>query len=377
MDLYEVEGKRLLKEYGIPVDSGFLWTEGCDTAKLTYPCVIKAQVLSGKRGKSGGICFAKNDTEFEYGLEQVCNVEINGKKAQGVYITPFVDISREHYLGLTLDPSNKNILLIYTPEGGMNIEELAESNPAALLKVSVMEQLKRDDMESRLKKMDLSQQECTAIIDIAEKILSMFWELDATTIEINPLAQQKDGAFLALDAKVVLDDNALYRHEDYTLIPRSSSYTERELLAQKYDLSYVEVDKSGNIGLIAGGAGIGMATVDTIYYYGGVPFNFLDLGGGVTAEKTYQAMRLLLGVPNIKGILVNVFGGGNNCAVMAQGIVKAIRESGMEKKIVVKSRGFFQEDGWKAYDELGISQVHYGTTDDAVKMLLSEMGDME
>lgn len=373
MDLYEVEGKRLMGQYGIPVDQGFLWTEQSRLDEVRFPCVLKAQVLSGKRGKAGGICFAGDEAEFRHGLAQIERTQVNGRSAQAVYVTDRVRIAREHYLGLTLDPAQKAILLIYTPEGGMNIEELAAENPAALLRLPLTFDLDPADLAGRLRRMGLTEAEGKAVAGIAEKLLRMFWELDATTVEINPLAQLEDGSFLAVDAKVVLDDNALFRHEDCTLLSRESSLTPREKAAKEYGLAYVELDDGGDIGLIAGGAGIGMATVDTIYFYGGRPFDFLDLGGGVTAEKTYQAMRLLLETPQVKGVLVNVFGGGNHCGTMAEGIARAVREFGGEKKVVVKSRGFYQEAGWKIYDELGLKQVHYGTTDQAVQLLLKEM----
>lgn len=379
MDLYEVEGKRLLAQFGIPVDRGFLWTENSDVADVEFPCVIKAQVLSGKRGKAGGVCFAQTREEFPHALEQVCRAEINGKRAQAVYVTRRVNIKQEHYLGVTLNPADKNILLIYTPKGGMDIEELAASDPKALLRFPLTSEINTEELSARLAETGLTEREKTAVADIAGKMFRMFWELDATTVEINPLAELDDHSYVAVDAKIVLDDNARFRHQVCTLIPREVSLTPRERTAQKYGLAYVEIEKTGDIGLIAGGAGIGMATVDTICFYGGRPFNFLDLGGGVTAEKTYHAMKLLLEVqvPQIKGVLVNVFGGGNNCQTMAQGIAQAIREFGAGKKIVVKSRGFFQEEGWRIYDELGIEQVHYGTTDEAVKKLLKAMEDTQ
>lgn len=373
MDLYEVEGKRLFSRFGIPADSGLLWMEDSSVEAVGFPCVVKAQALSGKRGKAGAVRFADTREELLSAVEQVRTASINGQRAQAVYVAPRVDIRQEHYLGVTLDPAKKRLLLIYSPEGGMDIEELAASRPETLLRIPLTGELDRQAFACRLREMGLDETEAASVADIAERMVRMFWSVDATTVEINPLAQLKDGSFLAIDAKVVLDDNALFRQEDYTLIPRKTCLTSREQAAREHGLAYVELDRDGNIGLIAGGAGIGMATVDTICFYGGKPFNFLDLGGGVTAEKTYHAMKLLLDVPQLDGILVNVFGGGNHCGVMAQGIARAIEESGTDKKIVVKSRGFFQEEGWHIYDRLDVGQIHYGTTDDAVKLLLDRM----
>ena len=191
-------------------------------------------------------------------------------------------------------------------------------------------------------------------------------------IEINPLALLEDDSLVAIDAKLVIDDNALYRQGDYTLLPRTTQKkSQQEIEAEKYDLTYVEVDPEGNIGTMAGGAGIGMATMDTIFHYGGRVNNFLDLGGGVTAEKTYQAMRILLQNEKTDQILVNIFGGINNCADMAEGIRRAYIELGINKQVVIKSRGFNQEQGWSIYDELDFPQTKYGTTDEAVQTLLA------
>ena len=180
---------------------------------------------------------------------------------------------------------------------------------------------------------------------------------------------------MAIDAKLVIDDNALYRQGDYTILSRTAQEkSPQEIEAEKHDLTYVEVDSEGTIGTMAGGAGIGMATMDTIFHYGGRVNNFLDLGGGVTAEKTYQAMRILLQNEKTDYILVNIFGGINNCADMAEGIDRAYKELGINKTVVVKSRGFNQEQGWSIYEKLGFPQTKYGTTDEAVQTLLALKG---
>ncbi len=371
MDLYEIEGKAQFKRFGIPTDDGILYQPGDDTASYPFPCVVKGQILSGKRGKAGAVQFAENPEQLRSEAEKIMSIRINGKAMAGIMVSKKLAITEEYYLGLTLDTKNRKLVLLFTPYGGMDIEELAASSPEKLLRMDCTHGLDQALLENALNDFPLEDNIRKQISDIAAKLTKACFALDATTIEINPLARLADGALVAADAKIVLDDNALCRQGDYTLLPRlekEMSPAEREAAAA--DLTYIELDGSGNIGVIAGGAGIGMATVDTICFYGGKAYNFLDLGGGVTDEKTYHALHLLLNNPNIEMILINIFGGINNCAVMAEGIKRAWQESGIKKRIVVKSRGFNQEDGWAIYRELGFEQVKYGTTDEAVKLLL-------
>lgn len=371
MDLYEIEGKAQFKRFGIPTDDGILYRPGDDTTGYPFPCVVKGQILSGKRGKAGAVQFAENPEQLHSEAEKIMSIRINGKAMAGIMVSKKLAITEEYYLGLTLDTKSRKLVLLFTPYGGMDIEELAASSPEKLLRMDCTHGLDQALFENALNDFPLEDNIRKQISDIAAKLTKACFALDATTIEINPLARLADGALVAADAKIVLDDNALCRQGDYTLLPRlekEMSPAEREAAAA--DLTYIELDGSGNIGVIAGGAGIGMATVDTICFYGGKAYNFLDLGGGVTDEKTYHALHLLLNNPNIEMILINIFGGINNCAVMAEGIKRAWQESGIKKRIVVKSRGFNQEDGWAIYRELGFEQVKYGTTDEAVKLLL-------
>lgn len=373
MDYYEIEGKRLFIKYGIPSDPGVLCTSETDLDQIAYPLVVKAQVLSGKRGKAGGIRFADTPGEAREAIEAISLLTIGGNPVQGIVLTPKVDIHKEHYLGYTIDSAKKRILLIYTPCGGMDIEEVAALTPEKLIRLDMTEGFLQESFLKAVEPLGLEIQVIHQVLDIAKNLYRLFVELDATTVEINPLAESLDGQLQAADAKLVIDDNALYRQGDYTLILRSSEETDIQKMADVAGLSYVELDADGNIGIIAGGAGIGMATMDTVKHYGGRPFNFMDLGGGVSREKMCTAAKILIGIPQISSIFINVFGGINNCLVMAQGITDAIAQTGTDKLVVVKSRGFSQEEGWKLYDQFGLSQVRYGTTDDAVKLLLTKM----
>ncbi|MGM9662170.1 MAG: ATP-grasp domain-containing protein [Oscillospiraceae bacterium] len=378
MDFYEVEGKRLMQLYGIPTDEGVLYSQDRDLTEVRYPCVAKAQFLSGKRGKAGGILFAENRAELEKALEKVNQVVINGKHPADILLVPKLDIAQEHYLGIVLDRRAKGVVMLYTPFGGMDIETLAAQSPEKLSRIAVRDTLSWEAWEQATARFSLGQEQEREIYEIACRLLKMFYELDATTLEINPLVRTGQGKLLAADAKFVMDDNARYRHENLTVIPREKE-TQSNQIAQEAGFAFVELGQGGNIGVVSGGAGIGMATIDAIKLYGGVPYNFLDLGG-TTREKTEAAVGLLMHIPEVEGIIVNVFGGVNNCLTMAEGIRDALEKAwaeGLKKPIVVKSRGFNQEEGWQIYDALHLTQVRYGTTDDAVEKLIRLMKKQE
>lgn len=379
MDFYEVEGKRLMRKYGIPADDGILLsqTDG-DRSGVAFPCVVKSQFLSGKRGKAGGIKFARDAAEFEAAVDAVKSVVINGKHPDDIFIVPMLDIASEHYLGVVMDNANRAVTMLYTPFGGMEIETLASESPEKLAKFNVEETLDRELWVKETEKFKLDADKDAVIYEIAVKLLKMFYDLEAKTIEINPLVYTKKNEFVAADAKLVIDDNALFRHPDLTIIPRTEDSSASEE-AQKAGLAYVELGQGGDIGVVCGGAGIGMATIDAIKFYGQTAFNFLDTGG-TNREKTEAALSIVLRNPNVKGVIVNVFGGINNCLDMAEGVRDALlaaKRDGIEKPMVVKSRGFNQAEGWAIYDELGLPQVHYGTTDAAVKKLFQQMGRLE
>lgn len=373
MDLYEAEGKKLFLMHGLPADHGVLYQPGMDLTQIPYPCVVKAQYLSGKRGKAGGIQFADCPQTLTQQIEKVREVRVNGQTPAGIYITERADIMQEHYISATLDRASKQFLVVYSPDGGMDIEAVSEEQPERVIKFPVGDRFDRHTFVQRVHSLGVNETQSEELGSIAEKLVDFCWEEDATLAEINPLAYLKDGTFAALDAKVTLDDNACYRHPDCRFIPRTKEESEHELTARENGLAYVELGMGGNIGVLAGGAGIGMATVDAISYYGLVPYDFLDLGGGVTSGKMAAAVKLLLSVNEVKAILINVFGGVNNCKTMAEGLCAALEETGVHKPIVVKSRGFNQEEGWALMEAKSIPVVRYGTTDDAVKKLMNIM----
>lgn len=372
MDYLEIEGKAQLKRFGIPVNESVLLAGDEIPKEVVYPCVLKGQILSGKRGKAGAVRVVKSEEELREAKKIIEEITINGKSMEGVIACGFLPIKEEYYLGMTLDVKNRTMVMLFTPFGGMEIEELAAKSPEKLLRFDCTDGFCEQSFREAAAVFDLPEGRMDQVTDIAEKLCKACFALDATTIEINPLVVLEDESLMAIDSKLVIDDNSLYRQEDYTILPRTSQHrSEQEEEAQKYDLTYIELDPEGDIGTMAGGAGIGMATMDTIRHYGGRVNNFLDLGGGVTAEKTYQAMRILLQNEKTDYILVNVFGGINNCADMAEGIRRAYQEVGSSKPVAVKSRGFNQEQGWAIYEELGFAQTKFGTTDEAAVALLN------
>ena len=377
MDLFEAEGKALFSQAGIPINAGVLVLPGQEIPPLPIPCVVKAQVLGGKRKKAGGVRFPKNRTELESDIQDILSRTVDGKPVSGVLVTEYHDFLGEHYLAITVDTQNKGRVLIYSPEGGGDIERLAEEHPERLLRMAANETLDAKELTAAVTNFGVRKEIAAQVAQTAQKLLTLFLEKDLTTAEINPLAELTEHTLMAADAKAVIDDNALYRQSIPLLLPRGEDKSPAAVAAEEAGLAYVRLEKDGNIGIIAGGAGIGMITVDTVYYYGGKPFNFMDLGGGVTREKTCTALSLLLADKRVKGVLCNVFGGINNCLTMAEGFRDAILSVKSDAVVVVKSRGFSQEEGWSIYDKLGLGQVRYGTTDDAVKRLMAEMSKRE
>lgn len=372
MDYLEIEGKRQLERFGIPVNETPLMDGPALPEGMEFPCVLKGQILAGHRGQNGAVKVVRSQEELEAAYEAISHVSINGKKMLGIAACGFLPIAQEYYLGLTLDAGTRSILMLFTPFGGTEIEDLAANEPEKLLRFDCSDGFDAEAFRAACARFDMADDRLEGIIVFAEKLMRAFVELDATTLEINPLVALEDGSLLAIDCKLVIDDNALARQGDYVIVPRGEDeLSPQEADARQFDLNYIEIDPEGDIGTMAGGAGIGMATMDTVRHYGGRVNNFLDLGGGVTEEKTYQAMRILLANDETKYVLVNVFGGINNCADMAAGITRAYREFGGGKTVVVKSRGFNQEQGWKMYEELGFTQVKYGTTDEAVRALMA------
>jgi len=374
MDLFEFEGKKVFKDFDIPIPTGKLFEDNLDEFKnFIYPCVIKAQVLSGKRGKAGGIKFADNFKELKIGIDEIRKIKIYDKVIKAILIEEKLTIAKEFYLGITIDPTIKAPVLMFFPCGGMDIEEVAKEKPEMLLKLNLNEIDYKNGLMNLLAGFNLNNIIIKQLNHIAFKLIDLFYKLDVTTVEINPLVVNNKKELIAVDSKIVVDDDALFRQPNLQIINREENKSETIKRAEKYGLSYVPLDKKGNIGVIAGGAGLAMMTVDTIKYFGGKPANFLDTGGGIKEEQSKEALKILLENKQIDGIIINIFGGINNCEIIAKGIKEAINEVGLNKVIVVKSRGHSQEKGWHIFEELGLEQVKLGTTEEAVKKLFRIM----
>lgn len=377
MKCFEYEGKKIFKKFGIPVPQGRLINSEEEAVvffnNLQNSCVIKAQVLSGKRGKAGGIKFADNISELKNNFNKVKNMKIYGEKVSEILVEEKISIEQELYLGITIDPGEKIPVLIFSLEGGMDIEEIAEKYPEKIIKTELKENMHIYNYYDILGNLNMSNELIINLSKVINKLVKLFFAVDATTVEINPLVLTDKKDILAADSKLVIDDSALFRQKELGLKVKDELKSDLEKRAKRYELNYVSLDKSGNIGSIAGGAGLAMATMDTIRYCGGQPANFLDIGGGVSESNMAEALKIVASQKNVEGIIVNVFGGINNCEFMAKGIKRAIEENKIEQKIVVKMRGHFQEEGWKILDDLNIPTVKYDTTKKAVKILLDKL----
>jgi len=381
MKLYEFEGKILFENMGIPIPRGHVaagLAEVCEAAeRIGYPVVVKSQVLSGGRGKAGGIKFAANPDELTRGAEEILGMQIGAEKVDKLLIEEQLEVVREFYLGITFNPHTTMPLMMVSAHGGMDIEAVAKETPDEIFQKQLdpLQTFRLHHMLAMAKKADLSQAALVKVAEILLKLVIGYFKYDAITAEINPLIIDAKGHVWAADAKMEIDDAALFRQPRIQKFERRES-TENplELEARAAGVSYVRLSEEGNIGLIAGGAGVGMATMDTVYHYGGVPANFLDLGGIATPEKTAAALKIVLKTPGVQGVFLNAFGGINNCREMAEGVVRVIEELNPPQTIAVKMRGHSQEKGWALLAAREIPVVKYGTTEEGILLLLEEMG---
>ena len=380
MKLYEFEGKLLLREVGIPTPSGDVANNFEEAAiaakKIGYPVVVKSQVLQGRRGKAGAIKFAHNQDGLYRCVHELLELQIGAEKVDSLLIEKQLSIAQEFYLGISFDPQSAMPLLMLSPQGGMDIEAVVKEEPDNLIRKQLdpLEPPRLHHVSAMGKRIGLSGKTRVQVSEILLKLVHLYFKFEAVTAEINPLIIDHKGKAWAADAKVEIDDSAIFRIkavENFTRTRESGDSLETE--AKAVGVSYVRLNHEGNIGLIAGGAGLGMATMDTVYYYGGVPANFLDLGGMATPEKTAAALKIVLRTPGVEGIFINAFGGINNCREMAEGIVKVIEEINPSQVITVKMRGHSQDAGWALLVARNIPVVKHGTTEEGIVLLLEEM----
>jgi len=360
MKLFEYEAKTILARYGITTPLGGLATNTTQAhevaTKLKPPFAVKAQVLVAGRGKAGGILFANSIEEAEKATEKLLGIQIKGIPVKSVWIEEKIQVKKELYFGITTDRFNQCYVAIASAVGGMEIEEIAAKTPEKVIKLLINPQHGLRSFHTRqiAKKMGYAGGQFSELGRTLERLYCAGIDYDAELIEMNPLVETADGKFVAADARIIIDDNALFRHQEYKrrLLEGESELTPQELEAIKNDLAYVKLD--GNIGVIGNGAGLVMATLDTIQYYGGKPANFLDAGGGAPSEKIVTALNIVLSDPNVKALFINILGGITRCDEVAHGILEAKEKVGVTKPMVIRLVGTNEEEGKRILTEAGI-----------------------
>ena len=360
MKLFEYEAKNILSKHGVPVPQGGLASDPRQArevaARLKMPVAVKAQVLVAGRGKAGGILFANSVEETEKTAEKLLDMQIKGIPVKSVWVEEKIQVKRELYFGLTTDRFRQRYVAIASGVGGMDIEEVASKTPEKVIATSINPEFGFHPFQARqiARRMEYSGTQISELGRILEKLYLVGMDYDTELIEMNPLVEATDGKFLAADVRMIIDDNALFRHQEYKkrLLEGESELSPQELEAVKNDLAYVKLD--GNIGVIGNGAGLVMATLDTIQYYGGKPANFLDVGGGAPSEKTALALKIVLSDPKVKVLFINILGGITRCDEVARGILQAKEKARVATPMVIRLVGTNEEEGKRILTEAGI-----------------------
>jgi succinyl-CoA synthetase beta subunit len=383
MKIHEYQGKEILRKYGVPVPRGIPCFSIDDAAKAAESLggkvwVVKAQIHAGGRGKGGGVKLARSIDEVRQLSGEILGMQLKthqtgpeGQKVRRLLIEEGADIRKELYVGIVVDRGSQKVTLMASSEGGMDIEEVAEKTPELIHKVGIDPQAgltdaQADDIARRIGIPDGSVAKARVAL---QGLYKAFWETDASLAEINPLILTGDGAVVALDAKLNFDSNALYRHPDIVAMRDIDEEDAAEIEASKFDLAYIQLD--GNIGCLVNGAGLAMATMDTIKLFGGEPANFLDVGGGATTEKVTEAFKIMLRNPNLKAILVNIFGGIMRCDVIAEGVVAASKAVGLKVPLVVRMKGTNEDQGKRILAESGLPIISADTMGEAAQKVVT------
>lgn len=382
MNLHEYQAKAILARYGLKIPRGKIaFTPGEAEAAAREigpgPWVLKAQVHAGGRGKAGGIRMARDPAEARRVAKEMIGMRLvtpqsgaQGKPVSRVLVEEGLPIERELYLGVTIDRTRERVVVIGSSEGGMEIEEVSERSPEKIHTVLIDPGCGFTVFQGRRLAIELGLQggNIGAAAAVASSLYRAFIENDCSLLEVNPLAQWRDGALVVLDAKMNIDDNALFRHPEIVALRDMEQEDPMDVEASKLDLPFINL--TGNIGCIVNGAGLAMATLDILRYYQGEPANFLDTGGGVSAEVIRNAFLLLTSDPKIKGILINIFGGIARCDIYAQGIVDAIREKPLTVPLVVRLEGTHVELGRKILHESGLNITYAATLREAAQKIV-------
>ncbi|MCS6810361.1 MAG: ADP-forming succinate--CoA ligase subunit beta [Tepidimonas sp.] len=383
MKIHEYQGKDILRQFGVPVPRGiaaFTVQEAVEAAqKLGGPVwVVKAQIHAGGRGKGGGVKLARSLDEVRQLAAQMLGMQLvthqtgpEGQKVRRLYIEEGADIGKEYYVSVLTDRATQKVAIIASSEGGMDIEEVAAKTPEKIVKIFVDPLVGLTDEQARTLAQGIGMEGVTAeqMVRLLQNLYRCYMETDASLVEINPLNRDSQGNLIALDAKFNFDSNALLRHPEIVALRDLDEEDPAEVEASKYDLAYISLD--GNIGCLVNGAGLAMATMDTIKLFGGEPANFLDVGGGATTEKVTEAFKIMLRNPNVKAILVNIFGGIMRCDVIAEGVIAAARAVGLKVPLVVRMKGTNEDLGKKMLAESGLPIISADTMAEAAQKVVA------
>ncbi len=387
MNIHEYQGKEVLRKYGVTVPNGkvaFSVEEAvCAAKKLgSQVCVVKAQIHAGGRGKAGGVKVAKNINEVESYAKEILGKTLithqtgpEGKVVKRLLIEEGCDIKKEYYIGLVLDRVTSRVVLMASEEGGTEIEEVAAKTPEKIFKEVIDPAIGLASFQARriAFNINIPKELINQAVNFMMGLYNAFIEKDCSIAEINPLVITGDGKVMALDAKLNFDDSALYRHPDILEYRDLDEEDEKENRASKYDLNYVTLD--GSIGCMVNGAGLAMATLDIIHYYGGEPANFLDVGGSTTVDKVSEAFKIILSDEKVQGIFVNIFGGIVKCDFIAQGVVEAAKQVGLAVPLVVRLEGTNVEIGKEILRNSGIEIVVADSMADGAEKIVSLVKD--
>jgi succinyl-CoA synthetase beta subunit len=383
MKIHEYQGKEILKRYGVAVPRGVACFSVDDAMKaadqLGGPVwVVKAQIHAGGRGKGGGVKLARSKDEVRAHASGILGMQLvthqtgaQGQKVRRLLVEEGADIRKELYVGMVVDRATQRVCLMASSEGGMDIEEVAAHTPEKIHKVFVdpsrgLTDAEADDVAAKIGVPAASVPQARAVL---QGLYRAFWETDASLAEINPLILTGDGRVVALDAKMNFDSNALYRHPEITELRDLDEEDPAEVEASQFDLSYIQLD--GDIGCLVNGAGLAMATMDTIKLFGGEPANFLDVGGGATTEKVTEAFKLMLRSPKLRAILVNIFGGIMRCDVIAEGVVAASKAVSLKVPLVVRMKGTNEALGKQILADSGLPIISADTMAEAAERVVA------
>ena len=383
MKIHEYQGKELLRKAGVPVPRGYpaftVHEAGEAAQKLGGPVwVVKAQIHAGGRGKGGGVKLARSLAEVEQLAGQILGMQLkthqtgpDGQKVRRLLIEEGADIRHEYYVAAVTDRASQTVAMMASSEGGMDIEEVARKTPEKILKVFIDPLAGMTDAQALelARGIGIPEASQAQAVDVFKKLYACYMDSDASLAEINPLILQGDGSIKALDAKFNFDANALYRHPEIVAYRDLDEEDPAEVEASKYDLAYIQLD--GNIGCLVNGAGLAMATMDTIKLFGGEPANFLDVGGGATAEKVTEAFKIMLASPKVKAILVNIFGGIMRCDTIAEGVIAACKATNLSVPLVVRMKGTNEEIGKKLLKDSGLPIISADTMAEAATKIVA------